>query len=226
MKAIALLSGGLDSTVNFKRAVDEGHVALALTFNYGQRSAQREIEAASAIASRFGVAHKAIALPWLAEITTTALVDSGKDLPTPSDDELDTAGERTAIAVWVPNRNGVLINIAAAHAEAMGCDSVVVGFNSEEGATFPDNTPEFVGASNGALAYSTLSKVRVVCHTIEMNKAQVVRFGREIDAPINLVWPCYEAGPGLCWKCESCRRFRRALIQTGNLEWYETLRAK
>ncbi|MEW6355396.1 MAG: 7-cyano-7-deazaguanine synthase QueC [Planctomycetota bacterium] len=226
MKTISLLSGGLDSTVNFKRAMDEGGATLALTFDYGQRAARREIEAAHAIASRFDVAHKVIALPWLAEITTTALVDLGKDLPTPSDAELDTAGKRTAAAVWVPNRNGIFINIAAAHAEAMGCDTVVVGFNSEEGATFPDNTPEFVGASNGALAYSTMTKVRVICHTIEMSKAQVVRFGRKIDAPIDLVWPCYEAGPELCWKCESCRRFRRALVQTNNLEWYESKRTK
>ena len=110
MEAIALLSGGLDSTVNFKRALEEGEVALALTLDYGQRSAQREIEAAKAITSRYGVAHRVTPLPWLAEITTTALVNRDRNLPTPADGDLDSAADETAAAVWVPNRNGVFIN--------------------------------------------------------------------------------------------------------------------
>lgn len=226
MRAIALLSGGLDSTVNVKRALEDAEVVLALTCDYGQRSARREIEAAAAVASRLRIPHRIIALPWLAEITKTALVDVSKDLPTPSDDDLDSKADATAAAVWVPNRNGVFVSIAAAFAESLDCDAVIVGFNAEEGATFPDNSRAFFDATDAALALSTLKKVRLLCHTLDMSKADVVRFARSIDAPLDLIWPCYGAGAEMCWACESCRRLRRALVQTNNLEWFEEIRRR
>lgn len=223
---IALLSGGLDSTVNLKKALDEGEVALALTFDYGQRSAKCEAAAAEAICSRLHVPHETIPLPWLAGITKTALVDVKQDLPAPSDEDLDTGGQESAKAVWVPNRNGVFLNVAAAYAESMECEGVLVGFNAEEGTTFPDNSRLFFEAANVAFAYSTLRKTQVICYTLDMGKAEIVRFGRKIGAPLDLVWPCYESGPNLCWRCESCRRLHRALAQTGNLEWFERLRRR
>src|SRR5438093_7565425 len=101
--AVVLLSGGLDSTVAFKLAVDRTGVALALTFDYGQRAARREIEAARAIAGRFGVAHRAVEIPFLGEITKTALVARDAEVPRPSPEDLDSArAQETALAVWVP----------------------------------------------------------------------------------------------------------------------------
>ncbi len=213
MPAVVLLSGGLDSTVAFKAALDAGGVALALTFDYGQRAAAREIERARAIAARFDVAHRAIELAWLAEITRTALVARDRPLPRPAgaaDLDDPERARASAAAVWVPNRNGVFVNIAAAFAEALGADRVVVGFNREEGATFPDNTEDYARAATAALGWSTLSKVRVDAPTAALDKVEIVRLGRRIGAPLDLVWPCYEGGAEPCGTCESCRRFERA----------------
>ena len=225
-KSIVLLSGGLDSTVNFKRSVDRGEAALALTFDYGQRSARREVASARAMARRYGVPFRAMKLDWLAGITHTALVDRAKRLPSPALQALDDvrgAALRTAKAVWVPNRNGVFIAIAAALAESMGCSQIVVGFNAEEAATFPDNSADFIAAANRALRLSTLAKVRVVSYTAKLDKKGVVRLGRKINAPFDLMWSCYEGRSAMCWKCESCLRLKRALMATKNWEWFENL---
>jgi 7-cyano-7-deazaguanine synthase len=225
MAAVVLLSGGLDSTVAFKAALDTGGVALALTFDYGQRAAPREIEAAGEIAARFGVEHRAIALPWLAEETRTALVDRSRAVPRPDPRDLDSArAHETAAAVWVPNRNGVFVNIAAAFAEARGADSVVVGFNREEGATFPDNTEAYARAATAALALSTLSGVRVEAPTVALDKKEIVRLGRRIGAPIERAWSCYFGNPEPCGACESCLRFARAIEAAGERAWYEEAR--
>ena len=213
MRCISLLSGGLDSVVATTIAAREGSVELALTFDYGQRAASAEVAAAQAVCRELGLPHRVIELPWLAEVTTTALVNRDSALPEPAADEFDDA-EKTAAsaaAVWVPNRNGVFINIAAAFAESLGCEAVVCGFNAEEGQTFPDNTPAFAQAASEALAYSTLAKVRVWSPTQDLTKARIVALGRRIGAPLSHVWSCYEPGPEPCGKCESCRRFRRAM---------------
>jgi 7-cyano-7-deazaguanine synthase len=222
MRSIVLLSGGLDSTVSFRWAYLETELALALTFDYGQRAARREIESAARMCRAHDVEHRAIKLEWLAEITHTALVRKGEELPEllPSQlDDLEAAG-RTAKAVWVPNRNGVFINIAASFAESIGCDLVVVGFNAEEMRTFPDNSPQFVEAINRSLGFSTLSGVKVVSPTQDLTKVEIVRMGRRIGAPLEMVWSCYESGGEHCWRCESCLRLRRALTRADSWEWF------
>ncbi len=225
--AVVLLSGGLDSAVNLKRALDDGGVALALTFDYGQRAARREAAAAAVMCRQLEVRHRVVALPWLAEICATALVDQGKPVPKVQVCDLGeravTEGE-TADRVWVPNRNGVLVNAAAAFAEYLGASSVVAGFNAEEAATFPDNSADFVAAANAALAFSTRGKVSVKCYTHDLTKVEIVRMGREIGAPLPLVWSCYHGGSEHCWECESCARLERALRAAEAWEWFHAQR--
>jgi 7-cyano-7-deazaguanine synthase len=204
MKGVAILSGGLDSTVSLAVAVRRMRVELAVTFDYGQRAAARERSAAARVARHFRVHHRVLAIPWLRAITRTALVNRGARLP---EHEMS---ERSARAVWVPNRNGCFIEIAAAHAEALGAERLVTGFNREEAATFPDNSAAYVRAINGALAYSTANSVRVVSFTAALEKPAIVRLGRRLGAPLEHVWPCYEGGRSWCRRCESCLRSLRA----------------
>ena len=143
--AVTLLSGGLDSTVGFKRALDHGGIDLAVTFDYGQRAAESEMGAAAQMCLRYGVEHRVIELPWLADGDDSALLKQGPEPPLPSQEDLDDvegAAAEWADCVWVANRNGVFLNVAAAFAEKRGASEVVVGFNAEEGATFPDNTAD------------------------------------------------------------------------------------
>ena len=205
MKAVAVLSGGLDSTVSLAAAARKLEVVLALTFDYGQRAATREREASAKIAKRYRIPHRVIALPWLAGITGTALVDRKARLPK------NEMSVRSAKAVWVPNRNGVFLEIAAAHAESLGAKRIITGFNREEAATFPDNSKAYVTAVNRALSFSTANGVEAVSFTADLDKRGIVRLGRRLGAPIELVWPCYEGGRRWCGSCESCLRSLRAL---------------
>ena len=205
IKGVAILSGGLDSTVSLAAATRKMDVVLALTFDYGQRAARREREASAKIARHFRIPHRVIAIPWLAALTSTALVNRRARLP------LREMSERSAKAVWVPNRNGVFIEIAAAHAESLGALRLITGFNREEAATFPDNSAAYVSAVNYALSFSTANGVRVVSYTGALDKKAIVHLGRRLDAPLKWIWPCYEGGKRWCGECESCLRSLRAL---------------
>jgi len=205
MKGVAILSGGLDSTVSLAAATRKMDVVLALTFDYGQRAARREREASAKIARHFRIPHRVIEIPWLAALTSTALVNRRARLP------LREMSERSAKAVWVPNRNGVFIEIAAAHAESRGAQRLITGFNKEEAATFPDNSAAYVSAVNYALSFSTANGVRVVSYTGALDKKAIVALGRRLDAPLKVIWPCYEGGKRWCGECESCLRSLRAL---------------
>ena len=218
MGSIVLLSSGLDSAVAFKMALDAYGVDLALTFDYGQRAAEKEIESARKICERYGVRHVVINVPWLEDVTCTALVNRGETVPTPTETELDEIKGKaleTAHAVWVPNRNGAFINIAGSFADALKVDKIVCGFNAEEGATFPDNTPEFVEAINNSLFYSTENHATVVAPVIDLDKVGIIRKGADIDAPLDLSWSCYFSGEKPCGKCESCMRRARAFKRAG-----------
>jgi 7-cyano-7-deazaguanine synthase len=209
--ALALLSGGLDSTVAaaLYRA-RHGPLALALYVDYGQRAAVPERRAAEAVARAVGVDLICTGVPLLGTITRTALVDRRAVLPHPTLDRLDAEAAASADAVWVPNRNGVLVQLAAAVAEARGLPVVLVGFNAEEGRSFPDNGPRFVEATNAALLHSTRGAVRLVAPLVDLDKAGVLRAGRQVGAPLDLAWSCYDAGPRPCGRCESCMRRARA----------------
>ncbi len=226
MGGVALLSGGLDSTVAAAWAVRHGGLDLALTVNYGQHCASREQEAAARIATKLRLEHRTVEIPFVAEVSPSALTDQSGTIPAPSADDLDdpARADDAARDVWVPNRNGLLINVAACWAEAIGAERVVVGFNAEEAASFPDNSDEFVRAATAALAYSTLNRVRVESPLGERNKTGLVKLGLEVGAPLELIWSCYRAGREHCWQCASCQRLRRALEQNGILESFRRRR--
>ena len=218
MSSIVLLSSGLDSAVAFKMALDQWGVDLALTFDYGQRAADKEIERARLICERFHVKHHVIEIPWLEDVTRTALVNRGETVPTPNEAELDDIQGKaleTAHAVWVPNRNGAFINVAGCFADAEGIDRIVCGFNAEEGATFPDNTPAFVEAINKSLYYSTENHAKVYAPVIDLDKVQIIKKGAGINAPLDLSWSCYFSEEKPCGKCESCMRRARAFKRAG-----------
>lgn len=214
--AVVLLSAGLDSSYNLYRARRELNVALALTFDYGQKAATREIAASGALAKELGVPHKVVALPWFADFTRTSLVGA-TEVPTGAAVSIDdrAASERTAKSVWVPNRNGILLSIAAGFAEGLGAEWVVPGFNREEAATFPDNSGEYLQTLDASWAFSTATKVRTRCFSTDLDKTEIVREGQALGLPFGKLWPCYLAAARWCGGCESCQRYRRALTANG-----------
>jgi len=214
---VVLLSSGLDSTVNLFEAKQKTEVVLALTFDYGQRAAPRETERARRLAEQAGVRHQVVGLPWFRDFTKTSLVDRAAEVPVRSKVSIDdlAVSHQTAKAVWVPNRNGIFLNIAAGFAEGLGADCIIPGFNAEEAATFPDNTDEYLQAATAAFAYSTSNKIQAICFTTRLNKTEIVRLGVELNVPFDLIWPCYFAESEPCGQCESCQRFGRAMAAGG-----------
>lgn len=216
-KSIVLLSGGLDSSVCLVQALKETRVELCITFNYGQRAAQKEIAAASAIAKYYQVRHQIIFLPFLKEITRTALVATDVAIPKPAPKDLNDYNKArlSATKVWVPNRNSIFINIGAAYAESLHCDLIIAGFNREEAQTFPDNSKEFVATVNQALKFSTLNHVQVISYTQKLIKKEIALLARELGIPWQYIWSCYLGEETMCGKCESCLRLQQALDEAG-----------
>ena len=215
-KAVVLLSGGLDSTVNLFDSVKHGYnIVLALTFNYGQKAAAQEIASSKKLCEYLKVPHKVIDLPWFKDFNKSSLLVSDQEIPTGSQVSIDdkVVSEETKKSVWVPNRNGIFINIAAGFAESLGAEVVIPGFNAEEAATFPDNTKEFMDKATQSLSYSTSNKVSVGCFTVHLTKPDMVRLGQGLRIPWQMTWPCYLTGEKWCGECESCQRAKRAFAK-------------
>lgn len=209
-RAVALLSGGLDSGVaaGLFRAAG-GELVQAVYVDYGQRAAEPEALASQRLAQRWSVPWRRVAMPWLAEVgrlAGSALLDSTAELPTGTAERPGDAA--SAARVWVPARNAVFVAVAAAFAEALGADLVLAGFNREEAATFPDNSAEFVAAGTAFLRLGTKSQVAVASPTLAMDKRQIVAAARSLGLAANDFWSCYTAGPSPCGVCESCLRSR------------------
>ena len=215
VRSLVLLSGGLDSAANLALAVEQDLPVLAMTIRYGQRAEEAEVLAAEKLCRYYGVPHQVIDARWLGEISQSSLNKMDQAVPQLKTSELDQLDviEKTAKAVWVPNRNGVFIHIAAAYAESLKIDRVLLGFNSEEAVTFPDNSVEYLRAVNQALYFSTANHVQVYSYTVAWNKKQIIQELGKLKTrfPLEDVWSCYLGGPQACGMCESCKRLTRAI---------------
>jgi len=197
--AVVLLSGGLDSLVSLGVAVKETDVKLALTFDYGQKAFEEEFQAASRIAKSYGIEHKCIKLDFLCE-----LYSSKKDKD-------NTVFEN----VWVPNRNGLFINVAASFCDARGYDYIIFGANAREAESFPDNSKEFIEKINASLEFSTLNKAKVYAPLVDLTKVEIINLALKEDINLADLKSCYGA-KGHCGKCTSCTLLKEAILESNN----------
>lgn len=211
-KAIILLSGGLDSVVSLASIKKKCSNILALTFDYGQKSFHAEKTASENISQCYSVEHKIIDLKWLANISNSAL-NTNELVPTIDKNNLDDLNVSKSVskAVWVPNRNGLFINIAGCFADSYGFDTIVLGANKEESVNFKDNSKEFINAVNNSLKNSVNANVEVVAPLIEMTKEDIVSLGIKLNVPFKYIYSCYLDNDKHCGMCESCQRLKRAL---------------
>ena len=202
VKSIILLSGGLDSLVSLGLKKEELNIELALTFDYGQKSVKAEIAVSEKICNYYKIKHKIIKLDFLKDITNTALV---------SDNELPKGIQKSSDAVWVPNRNGLFLNIAGAYADSYGYNYILIGANKEEAQTFPDNTQDFIERINSEFEYSTKVQPKVAAPLINYDKNDIVKLALLNNIPLELTMSCYKSGGKHCGECESCTRLKKAL---------------
>ena len=209
-KAISVLSGGLDCTVA-TCVFDEEYEIHAITFDYGQKAVKQEINASKSICEKMGWTHEVIDLPWLSNISTSSL-NTDADIPELGEDELDDLDKssETASNVWVPARNTVFTSIALSYAESIGAGIIIVGWNGEEGATFPDNSKQYMEKFNELIDVGSPDKIRIEAPAIDLNKEEIVELGIEVGAPMELSYSCYKGDDKPCGVCESCMRRKRA----------------
>ena len=207
--AIVLLSAGLDSTVNCYLAKKDYKNITALYFDYGQKASKRELAQASQITKELQIPFQSLTLPWLKKLSDSALTCASTNVPKNIDINDINATQKSAQAVWVPNRNAIFIHIAVAFAKEKSTD-IIVGFNKEEAMTFPDNSTEFVQSINNTLHLSTFSQIQVKSYTLQMHKKEIVQLGKNIGVDFDLIWSCYEGGEEPCGVCESCLRSKAA----------------
>lgn len=215
MKAIAVFSGGLDCTVAASVFAKEYDIH-AITFNYGQKSFERELEAAGKICEKMGFEHSVIDLPWLAKISTSSL-NTSEDIPDVTEDDLDdlNKSQETASSVWVPARNMVFTSIAASFAESVGAEKIIVGWDKEEAHTFPDNSKEFLETFNELINVGSPDNIKIEAPAIDLDKEEIVELGVQVGAPMELSYSCYKGGNKHCGVCESCVRRKRAFKKAG-----------
>lgn len=202
MKAVVLLSGGLDSMVILAMAIEQRRACTALSFDYGQRH-RIELESAKKIAQHYQVPHKIITIDFSAFGSTSALV---------SEDHLPHQG-RTLTEMqsgtpntYVPARNTLFLSFALAQAEIVEASEIYIGSNALD-ASYPDCSPAYINAYQNLISTAIAGKApKLLAPLLYMNKQQIVQEGIKLKAPLELTHSCYspttEGKP--CTKCDAC----------------------
>jgi 7-cyano-7-deazaguanine synthase len=215
MRAVVLLSGGLDSYTAAAMAKGDGFLLNALTIHYGQRHA-REVQSARAVAQALGVEqHKELTVD-LRPIGGSSLTS---DVDVPRDRDLDAAD---IPSTYVPARNTIFLSLALGWAEVLGARDLVVGVNALDYSGYPDCRPEFVRAFEELANVATRAGVegaRFRIHTplIELSKAEIIRRGVQLGLDYGLTHSCYDPGPSgrPCGHCDSCVLRAKGFAEAG-----------
>jgi 7-cyano-7-deazaguanine synthase len=204
MKAVSLLSGGLDSTVTLAYAISQGFDVVPLTIRYGQRHV-RELDSARAVVKHYGLKDHIVMDLDLSSFRSAL---TRNDIAVPERGSTADIGEDIPIT-YVPARNIIFLSIAAGLAESVDADRIFIGANAIDYSGYPDCRPEFFRAFETVLKVGTKAGVEGEPITIEhpilrSTKADIVRLGKKLDAPMHLTWSCYQGGDKACGKCDSC----------------------
>jgi 7-cyano-7-deazaguanine synthase len=207
VRAVVLLSGGLDSATALAIARAEGYACYALSFDYGQRHA-RELESARRLARALEAREHLVQRLDLRAIGGSALT---ADIPVPKGRSAAAIGEGIPVT-YVPARNTIFLSHALGWAEVLGAQDLFLGVNALDYSGYPDCRPEFVEAferlANLATKVGVEGRSRFRVHTplITLTKAQIVLRAWELGVDLALTWSCYEPAPGgrPCGACDSC----------------------
>lgn len=218
MKAVCLLSGGLDSSTCLAIARADGFKCYALSFDYGQRH-RIELKAAARVAESLGAAQHIVVPIDLRVFGGSALTS---DLAVPKGrSEAEMSADIPA--TYVPARNTVFLSIALAWAEVLGSQDIFIGVNAIDYSGYPDCRPEFVEAftrmANLATKAGVEGRMRLSVHTplIRLSKADIVRRASHLGLDFRLTHSCYdpdEAGRP-CGLCDSCLLRMKGFAEAG-----------
>jgi 7-cyano-7-deazaguanine synthase len=210
--ALCLVSGGMDSCVTAAIARKENDELAFLHVSYGQLTEQRERRAFEDLADHYAVDRRlAVSIDYLAQIGGSALTDKAIAV---------TAADLQATGIpvsYVPFRNAHLLSIATSWAEVIGAESIYIGAVAEDSSGYPDCRPEFYAAFQQAINVGTRPETAIGIRTpvIALTKSEIVLRGKELGAPLELTWSCYQESEKACGSCDSCALRLRAFRQAG-----------
>jgi 7-cyano-7-deazaguanine synthase len=195
VRSLVLLSGGVDSAVVLADSVHRhgADQVGAVSFAYGQSHKRQELLSATVVASHYGVRHQVVNLGSV--FGASALTGVG-EIPDHHADAPD--------ATEVPGRNLVLLSVAAAVADGLGCGRVAFGANAADAGGYPDCRPQFIEALREAIRLGTRNHVFLHAPLLYCSKAEVVSLGRRLGTPLELTWSCYRGGEEPCRSCGAC----------------------
>ncbi len=217
MKAVVLLSGGLDSTTTLAIAINDGYDVYPITFRYGQRH-NREIESAKKICEYYNLKLKIVDIN-LREIGGSALTDN---IDVPKNRSLGEISREIPVT-YVPARNTIFLSIALGYAEVIDADRIYIGVNALDYSGYPDCRPEYIEEFNKLSKLATKrgvegKPIEIVAPLIHMTKAEIIKKGMELNVPYELTWSCYEGGEKPCGKCDSCILRLKGFMEAGEMD--------
>ncbi|MBA3912531.1 MAG: 7-cyano-7-deazaguanine synthase QueC [Acidobacteriales bacterium] len=209
-KAVVLLSGGMDSCVCAALA-QRDFDAAAVHVSYGQRTEERERASFDRICDRLGIGRRlAVRNEALRQIGGSALTDASIAVP-----PAEAVGREIPVT-YVPFRNAHFLSVAVSWAEVLEAGKVYIGAVEPDSSGYPDCRPAYYEAFNQVVRQGTrLGNIEIVTPLIAMRKAEIVRLGLEVGAPLDLTWSCYSREDVACGVCDSCVLRRRAFRDAG-----------
>jgi len=218
MKAICLLSGGLDSSTCLALARRDGFECHALSFDYGQRH-KIELECAARVAMSLGAAEHRVIRFDLRQFGGSALTSN---LAVPKGRTAEEMGGDIPVT-YVPARNTIFLSFALAWAETLEASDIFIGVNALDYSGYPDCRPEFIAAfermANLATKAAVEGRTHIALHAplINLSKAEIVKLADELGLDFALTHSCYDPGPGgrACGACDSCLLRRKGFEEAG-----------
>lgn len=211
MKAVLIYSGGLDSTTLLYEYKDS--IALAVSFNYGSKHNEKEIEFAKYHCKALGIKHLIIPLDFMGKYFTSSLLKGGEEIP---EGNYDDENMRSTV---VPFRNGIMLAIAAGLAESYGLDSIMMANHSGDHAIYPDCREEFVEAFSRAVEAGTYEGIKLLSPYCGLSKRDIALKGKDLGIDYGKTWSCYKGEEKHCGKCGTCTERKEALEGFDNTEY-------
>jgi 7-cyano-7-deazaguanine synthase len=217
LKAVVLVSGGIDSLVCLALAKEQGYECIALSFNYGQRHLV-ELRSAKILADHYRCEHRIVHIACAEAFQSSSLV--GKHT-IPAATAKENCGENIP-STYVPGRNTLFLSYAASIAEGEECSAIFFGPNAADHSGYPDCRPAFVEAFQQVLNLSSKQAVegnppQLITPLLHMDKADIIHEGKRLGVPFTHTHTCYEpdAEGNACQKCLSCVIRREAFAEVG-----------